>query len=375
LTARRWLASIACTLAGTIAIAGHAAAQPVENELVMIGPVGKGLYDAMLEGFRRHAKARWNIDVKTAALAAGTPMAYGRVVEWKGRPEVDVFWGGDNTTFDRLATQGLLAPLDLPPEVADLVPLRIGKPQPLDLKDEKGFWIGTLIESTGIVYHPRVLQRLGVPPLKDWDDLLDRRLKGQVVQTPPTRSSSSHASYEVLLQRDGEEKGWSFLRQLAGNTGLYATRSRDVPSVVARGEFAVGFGVPAYFAFEDRLAGFDIRYVAPKTAWLTNGAIAVVKGAKHPRAAKAFVEFVLSEAGQRILIERGLYPINARMRVAGPPGSNAELAVEFNGGRRSYFEGELVNVYDDALAQKRYEAVNQQYRKEIEAVADDLKRK
>jgi len=53
-----------------------------------------------------------------------------------------------------------------------------------------------VLESTGIVYHPRLLQRLGVPPPKDWDDLLDARLKGQIAQAPPTRSSSSHAAYE-----------------------------------------------------------------------------------------------------------------------------------------------------------------------------------
>jgi hypothetical protein len=51
------------------------------------------------------------------------------------------------------------------------------------------------------------------------------------------------------------------------------------------------------------------------------------------------------------------------------------MAVEFTGGMRSYFDVEVVNIYDDDVAQKRYEAVNSRYRKEIEAVADQLKRK
>ena len=145
----------------------------------------------------------------------------------------------------------------------------------------------------------------------------------------------------MILQRDGEAKGWEWLRRLAANTGFYAPRSRDVPAVVAKGEFAVGFSVPSYMAFEERLAGFDIRYVAPKTAWITSGPAAVLAGAKHPNAARAFVEFLLSERGQRIAMERGLFPIVPRFRIQGPPGSTAEMAVAFNGGVRSLFEGGL----------------------------------
>jgi len=361
---------VAALLASTLV-----AASPIEDELILITPVGKSLSDPALAEFRKHAKQRWNVELRASALAAGTPLAYGRIVEWNGRPQADLFWGGESALYDRLAAQGLLAPLGLPKALTDAIPDRLGTGKPVSLKDPKGFWIGTLLESTGIAYHPRLLQRLGVPPPKDWDDLLDPRLKGNVAQTPPTRSSSSHAAYEVILQRDGDAKGWEWLKRLAANTGLFAARSRDVPSVVARGEFAVGFAVPSYFAFEDRLAGFDIRYVAPKTAWITSGPAAILAGARHPKAARAFVEFLLSERGQRIAMERGLFPIVPQHRIQGAPGSTAEMAVEFNGGVRSYYDVEVVSVYDDALAQKRYEEVNARFRKEIESVAEALKRK
>jgi iron(III) transport system substrate-binding protein len=360
--------------AALIAGAAPAAAQPIEDELVLITPVGKSLSDPALAEFRKYAKRRWNVDVKTSALSAGTPVAYGRIVEWNGRPQADLIWGGEGTIYGKLAARKLLAPLELPRAVTDGIPDAIGAPKPLPLKDPKGFWVGTVLESTGIAYHPRLLQRLGVAPPKDWDDLLDPRLKGHVVQTPPTRSSSSHSAYEIILQREGEARGWEWLKRLAANTGMFAARSRDVPSLVAKGEFAVGFAVPSYFAFEERLAGFDIRYVAPKTAWITPGPVAILAGARHPKAARAFVEFLLSERGQAIAMERGLFPIFPRYRIQGPPGSTAELAVEFNGGVRSYFDRPLLSVYDDELAQKRYEQVDATYRSQIEAVADELKK-
>jgi iron(III) transport system substrate-binding protein len=365
----------AAALAILLAAAAPVAADSIEDELVLITPVGKSFSDPALADFRKYAKQRWNVDVKASALAAGTPVAYGRIVEWNRRPQADLFWGGESALYDRLAAQNLLAPLELPKAVTDAIPDKLGRPKVVSLKDPKGFWVGTVLETCGIAYHPRLLRRLGVPPPTDWDDLLDPRLKGNVAQAPPTRSSASHAAYEVILQRDGDARGWEWLKRLAANTGIFVPRSRDVPSMVARGEFAVGFAVPSYMAFEDRLAGFDIRYVAPRTAWITSGPAAILAGAKHPKAARAFVEFLLSERGQRIAMDRGLFPIVPKYRIQGPPGSTAEIAVEFNGGVRSYFDVDVMSVYDDELAQKRYEQVNTAFRKEIESVAEALKGK
>jgi ABC-type Fe3+ transport system substrate-binding protein len=368
--------TLAVALFSLFVSAVPAADQPgIEDELILITPVAKTLTDPALAEFAKYAKERWNVNVKASALAAGTPVAYGRIVEWKGRPEADIFWGGESALFDKLAEQKLLAKLDLPKGVVDSVPATIGKPKPIYLKDPNGFWIGTVLEPYGLVYQPKLLARLGVPVPKDWDDLLHPKLKGNVAQCAPTRSSSSHATYEVLLQRDGDAKGWEWLKRLAANTGIFTARSRDVPSVVARGEFAAGFAVPSYMAFEDRLEGHDIRFVAPKTAWITPEPIAVIAGSKHAKAAMAFIEFMLSERGQRVAMERGVFPISPKYRVQGKPGSQAEMAVEFTGGVRSYFDGEVNNIYDDDKAQARYEAVNQQFRKDIEAVADELKKK
>jgi iron(III) transport system substrate-binding protein len=366
---------LGAALVATFASTGPAAAQAIENELVLITPVARTLTDPALADFVKYAKERWNIDVKTSALAAGTPVAYGRIVEWKGRPDADIFWGGESALFDKLAEQKLLAPLDLPKDVVDSIPASIGKPKPIPLKDPKGFWIGTVLEPYGLVYHPKLLARLGVPEPKDWDDLLHPKLKGNVVQCAPTRSSSSHATYEVILQRDGDAKGWEWLKRLAANTGLFTARSRDVPAVVARGEFAAGFAVPSYMAFEDRLAGHEIKFVAPKTAWITPEPIGILAGSKRPRAARAFIEYMLSERGQKVAMERGVFPITPKYRVQGKPGSQAEMAVEFTGGIRSYFDVEVNNIYDDDKAQARYQDVNSQFRKDIESVVEELKTK
>ena len=366
---------LGAVLVALLVAAGPAAAQQIEDELVLITPVSKFIHDAALKAFAEYAKEKWNITLKVNALAAGTPVAYGRITEWKGRPEVDIFWGGESALFDKLAEQKLMAKLDLSKEAWDTIPPTIGKPKPIYLKDPKGFWVGTALEPYGLVYHPRLFQRLGIEPPKDWDDLLNPKLKGNVAQCAPNRSSSSHATYEVVLQQFGDEKGWEWLKRLGANTGIFTARSRDVPSVVAKGEFAAGFAVPSYMAFEEKLAGFDIKFVAPKTAWITPEPMGVLAGAKHPKAAKAFIEFLLTERGQKVFMERGLFPITPKYKVQGAPGSTAEMAVEFTGGVRSYFDREVTNIYDDDKAQVRYKDVNDQFRKDIETAWEDLKKK
>jgi ABC-type Fe3+ transport system substrate-binding protein len=303
-----------------------------------------------------------------SAIPAGTPVTYGRIVEWKGKPEVDIFWGGESALFEKLAEQKLLQKVEIAKALWDEIPATIGTPKPIPLKDKDGFWVGTALEPYGFVYHPKKIQRLGIPEPKEWDDLLHPKLKGEVAQCAPTRSSSSNATYEVMLSMYGEEKGWDWLKKLAQNTGHFTARSRDVPTVVAKGEYSAGFAVPSYMAFEEKLAGFDLKFVAPKNAFVTPEPMAILAGARNPKAAKAFIEFLLTERGQKVFMERGLFPITPKYKVQGAAGSPAEMAVEFTGGVRSYFEREVSNVYDETAAAKRSEALKTKFRSDIEVV-------
>ena len=340
---------------------------PIESELALITPVSKFIHDAALKAFADYAREKWNVPVKVSAIPAGTPVAYGRIVEWKGKPEVDIFWGGESALFEKLAEQKLLQKVEISREVWEAIPASIGKPRPIPLKDKDGFWVGTALEPYGLVYHPKKIQRLGIPEPREWDDLLNPKLKGEVAQCAPTRSSSSNATYEVILSMYGEDKGWEWLRKLAANTGHFTARSRDVPTVVAKGEYSAGFAVPSYMAFEEKLAGFELKFVAPKNAFVTPEPMAILAGARNPKAARAFIEFLLSERGQKVFMERGLFPITPTYKVQGPPGSPAEVAVEFTGGVRSYFEREVSNVYDEDVAQKRSDTLKQKFRTDIES--------
>ncbi len=354
-----------------------AAPAKIEAELNLITPVASFVSVAALDAFKVWAKANYGIDVKTSYTAKGTQLAAGLIREWGSNPQADVIWGGETVLYDMMAADGFLIKHEVPKALLDRIPATMGTPKPMPLKDPKGFWTGTMLEPYGIVYNEGlVTRRLRATPPKTWEDLLSNpKFKGQIAQCTPDNSSSSHATYEVILQKYGWEKGWEWLSKLGAYTGQFVAKSGDVPAVVAKGEYALGFAVPSYMAFENFLHGGDVRFIAPPGAYVTPEPISIIKNCKNPNAAKAFIEFLLTDEGQRLFIDRGLFPIVPELRVEGPPGSTAELAVTFYGGRRSYFEGVVENTYDNSLSQSREGEVNKYFRDNIFAKLDALKAK
>lgn len=369
-----WVVVVAVSLALTaLNVVPTRAQATIEDRLVVITPVARTVADPTVAAFSEFARRQFGTTVRVTVVSAGTPVAYGRIREWGGRPEADVFWGGEPALFDDLAERRLLVPHEVPEAVLRDIPATIGTPKPIRLKDPKGFWVGCCLTPYGLVWHPRLLKRLGMETIRDWDDLLDCRLKGQIAQCTPDRSSSNHASYEVILQMLGVQKGWEWSQKLGANTGIFVARSRDVPTVVAKGEFAVGFAVPAYMAFEDVLGGHDLKYVTPTAGFVTPEPLAVLAGSRSLRAARAFIQFALSDEGQRVMMSRGQFGIAPKYRLEGAPGSPVERMAEF-AGARSFFDKPVRNVYDDDVAEKRYSEVNDVFRKLILERHKDLQR-
>ena len=105
--------TLAMAAVALLAASMASAQAPIESELNFITPVSKFIHDAALKAFAEYAKEKWNVTVKVNAIPAGTPIAYGRIVEWKGKPEVDIFWGGESALFEKLAEQKLLQKVDI----------------------------------------------------------------------------------------------------------------------------------------------------------------------------------------------------------------------------------------------------------------------
>jgi iron(III) transport system substrate-binding protein len=346
---------------------------PIEDRLVILTPAPRLTVDPTAAAFTEHVRRRYGVPIRVIVVNAGTPVAYGRIREWGGRPEADLFWSGEPALYDDLAERRLIVPHEVPEAILREIPASIGTPKPITLKDPRGFWVGSVLVSYGLVWNPRLLRRLGIDAIRDWDDLLDCRLKGQIAQATPDRSSTNHSSYEVILQLHGWQKGWEWAQRLGANTGIFVAGSRDVPTVVAKGEFAVGFAVPVTMAFDDFRSGFDIRFVHPTAGYVTPEPMAVLAGARSSRAARAFIQWALSDEGQLLFMSVGLFSIMPKYRMEGPAGSPLNSMAQFSG-VRSFYDKPIRNVYDEDVAQRRYSEVNAVFRKLILERHDELKR-
>jgi len=154
-----------------------------------------------VRGFREKEVQRGSQDQRDAA---GDAVAYGQIVEWKGKPRRTCS-GRRGNAVRPAGRPGPPGQGDPPQGDVDEIRPRSANPSGFP-EGPKGFWVGTTLEPYGLIYQPTLLKRLGVE-IKDWDDLLNPKLKGHIAQCTPDRSSSSHASYEVILAMHGWRRG------------------------------------------------------------------------------------------------------------------------------------------------------------------------
>jgi hypothetical protein len=116
-----------------------------------------------------------------------------------------------------------------------------------------------------------------------------------------------------------EDEGWAegmgLIRQIASNARLFTDASSSVPGVIGSGDAAAGMTIDFHGRSQVDAVGEErMGYVEPRGATAINpDPIAVVRGAEHKDLAIKFVEFVLSDEGQRLWNTRAGAPGGPRL--------------------------------------------------------------
>jgi iron(III) transport system substrate-binding protein len=211
---------------------------------------------------------------------------------------IDVLFGGGTDTYIRFAGTGYLEKVTLPKAIQQrLRPDLNGVP----LYDPQGRWYGAMLSSFGILYNRWVLERIGQPEPRQWADLGRPALQGWVNAGDPRWTGSAHMVYEIILQGQGWDDGFSQLLHLGANTHSFLTDSGRLTRSVSLGEVAAAGNVDANafiaLAQEPRILGYHL----PAGETIINpDAVAVLLNTPRPGLARAFVEFLLDDAGQRL---------------------------------------------------------------------------
>lgn len=212
---------------------------------------------------------------------------------------LDCFFGGGPEPYLLLADRGLLEPYRLPDAVLAGIPQNA---HGVEIYDPEFRWYGAAISSFGILQNLRVLQTVGLPPVRRWEELAAPRLVGWVGVGDPRKSGTMNNMFEAFLQAYGWVGGWQRLTCIAGNTPKFDLLSSTTAKDVTLGQTAYGFAIDFYGFSQIAMAGrTNLTFVLPEDfAALSADGLAILKGAPNRRTAERFLEFVLSETGQKL---------------------------------------------------------------------------
>jgi len=265
---------------------------------VLYSPHGRDQLELLERDFERR---RPDIDVRW--LDMGSQEILDRLRFERVNPQADVWFGGPTTIFDRGIHDSLLTPYH--PSWAGQV----------SGSTVSGFYYPVYRTPAVIAYNSRAVSREAAP--KDWDDVLLPRWRDKVIIRDPMASGTMRAIWGLILVRSLRQTGdtaWGmdWLRRLDAQTKTYTISPALLYEKLARQE-----GLISLWDLQDILMsqakGIPLGYVFPRSGTVViDDAVGLVRGSRHPEAARAFIEYVGSEAAQ-LLTAREVFRLPARI--------------------------------------------------------------
>jgi iron(III) transport system substrate-binding protein len=216
-----------------------------------------------------------------------------------GRYAVDVL----ETNGPELETahrEGLLQKVDSP-HLRDINPVAL-RPH--------GEWVGTRMNVFALAYNTKSVKKEELP--KSWEDLLQPRWKGRL----GIEADDSEWLAGVLSQI-GEQKGIQLFRDIVKKNGISVRKGHTLlTQLVVSGEVPLALTVYNYKAEQLKKEGAPIEWFAIGRAVSRPNGVAATKKAPHPNAAALWLDFEISEEGQKILAKRDFVTTNRKTETA-----------------------------------------------------------
>jgi iron(III) transport system substrate-binding protein len=240
-----------------------------------------------------------NVEVRyadSAELAA-------TIAEEGDNSPADVFFAQDPGSLGAVEEEGLLA--ELPEDALERVDERF--------RDPNSRWVGTSGRARVIAYNTDELGEAEVPD--SVSELTDPKWKGKIGFPPTNASFQAFVTAMRLTQGEDETREW--LEGIQANEPKLYERNTPVVEAVAAGEIQLGL-VNHYYLYlvkeENPDAAVANHYLAGDDpgALVSVAGVGILDGADDEDAARDFVDFLLSEEGQRFYVdeaEEAEYPL------------------------------------------------------------------
>jgi iron(III) transport system substrate-binding protein len=179
-------------------------------------------------------------------------------------------------------------------------------------KDDKIQIFG--IEYVALIYNKELVKPEDVP--KRYEDLTDPKWKGKIVMANPSSHATTISWLIGMKERifSSDDEWMKFVKGLAANEPMFVKSFGPTPVPVMSGEKLIAISMPKNIITKAP-APLDWARVEQPLLGTPRG-ISIVSTAKHPNAAKLFVDYWLSKASMQMLADKvgeyvlypGVYP-------------------------------------------------------------------
>lgn len=284
------LAALAVSLCATLRLASAAPGGPVDDPGLVARARAEGnvvLYGAITAAQLTAVAARFQstYGIATTTLRIESDKLPGRVLTelQSGSRDVDVV--GDSVfQMDLLRRDGAFATFR-PPEDRDLI---------AGAYDPAGSWSATIVNTEAIAYNPVRLRAAGIRAPQTWDDLAAKEWHGYF-----GLFTGSYEWFAAMKRFFGKDRGELLLRAYAANQPRLLTSKQLGISLIEAGDILGAPNLYGYDILADQRKGLPIQLVNPTPTVIEPYAVAVMKAAPHPNAARLLLRWWLTRDTQQ----------------------------------------------------------------------------
>jgi len=179
-----------------------------------------------------------------------------------------------------------------------------------DWSDAEGYYYGYSASALGIAYNTKNTQE--VPT--DWSDLAKEQWQNKInIPDPSLSGSAVDFLYGYALT---EKNAWKTM-ELWKNNGLQVNgANKEALDAVITGDKNATIAGVDYMAYKAKADGEPVEIMYPRSGTVVSPrAVGILKDAKHIEAAKEYIDFLLSDEGQKLVTEAYLLPGNKEIPV------------------------------------------------------------
>ena len=230
--------------------------------------------------------------IKVQFVEAGTGEVLKRARAEKDNPLGDVFWA--------LAAEPLAANADL------LEPYTVADDAKINSVYKKGMAGGRVqpnnVTPMVIVYNKKLVGDADAP--MTWKALADPKWKDKIAYAAADKSGSSYTLLATILTVYGDtDQGWKVVEDIMKNAKILPSSSL-VPKGVADGEYHAGLTYEDA-AMRQVAGGAPVGLVYPQDGTsIPPDGNGLIMGAKHPKAARMFLDYAVSKEVMDLLAEK-----------------------------------------------------------------------